>query len=91
MMACIKPKLVHVKNLYYKVVYDCILINIYLFNNTKGLNHLKNTPLRRICFLIADFPKIHTCWTKFLQKNLCSEFHDNPINSLVGNTMQQRG
>jgi len=45
MIACIKPKLVHVKNLYYKAVYDCILNNTYLFNNTTGMNHLKNMPL----------------------------------------------
>jgi hypothetical protein len=72
--------------LYYKVVYDCILKNTYLFNITTGMNHLKIMPS---CF--ADFCKIHTCWTQFLQKNLCSEFHDNPVNSLVGNTTQQKG
>ena len=39
-MAYIKPKLV-TKNLFSKVVYDCILRNLYWFDNTPGKNHLK--------------------------------------------------
>jgi len=36
MMAYIKPKLV-VKNLFSRVVYDCILRNLYWFDNTPGM------------------------------------------------------
>lgn len=83
-MAYIKPKLVHIKNLYYKVVYDCILNNIYFFNNTTGMNHLKN-----MLFALLIFAKFTLSGHVFV-KNSWSEFHDNSINSLVGNTKQKR-
>ena len=71
-MACIKPKLVHLKNLYYKVVYDCILKNIYLFNNTTGMNHLKNMPLRKIrLFALLIFAKFTLAEHNFCKKNIC--------------------
>jgi hypothetical protein len=43
-------------------------------------------------FALLIFAKFTLAGQNFCKKKkLCSEFHDSPINSLVGNTMQQKG
>ena len=66
----------------YWMIYTCLITQ-------QGWITLKICPYEKYAFYFADFRKIHT--GHVFVKNSWSEFHDNLINSLVGNTKQKRG
>jgi hypothetical protein len=47
--------------------------------------------MKNMLLALLIFAKFTLAGQNFCKEILCSEFHDNPINSLVGNTKEQKG